>query len=210
MTTTPSRAPLWRPHVAAVAALIHSQGVKNPKDVRAVLLKSAQKTSGPKEKYGAGIVNAAQASKLAANTYNDSVSRFWFVIALFAGCYVYGKARAKRDIRDPYPVWPTVAFAFGLVFPDWFTNYLGLASHWNILAHSVILPVTCLLMGVREKAERRCVGWLALGITFHIGWELLRHTIPAGIDMGLLPSLLWVGTNVLIGFGIWVSGFEKE
>jgi len=197
------------PHVAAVAALIESQGVKNPKDVRAILLKSAQKTDGPKEKYGAGIVDAAGAAKLAANTYGDGVARFWFVMALFAGCYLYGKARARRDISDPYPIWPTAALAFGLVFPDWVTGYLGLASHFNIIAHSVLLPVGLLLLGVREKTERRCVGWMAFGLSLHIGWELFRHTLPVGMDVSLLPSLLWVGTNVLVGFGIWISSFEK-
>lgn len=197
------------PHVAAVAALIESQGIHDPKDVRAILLKSAQKADGPKEKYGAGIVDAAGAAKLAANTYGDGVARFWFVVALFAGCYLIGKGRAKQGEKDPYPFWPTAALAFGLVFPDWITHYLGLSSHFNIVAHSVILPVALLLFGVREKVERRCVGWMAFGLTMHVGWEFLRHTLPAGIDMSLLPSLLWVGTNVLVGLGIWLSGFEE-
>ncbi len=197
------------PHVAAVAALIESQGIRDPKDVRAILLKSAQKADGPKEKYGAGILNAAGAAKLAANTYGDSVARFWFVVALFAGCYLIGKIRTKQGESNAYPFWPTAALAFGLVFPDWVTNYLGLSSHFNIVAHSVILPVALLLFGVREKVERRCVGWMAFGLTMHLGWEFLRHTLPAGIDMSLLPSLLWVGTNVLVGLGIWLSGFEE-
>lgn len=51
------------PHVAAVAALIESQGVKDPDDVRAVLQKSAQKVKGPREKYGAGILDAEVRSK---------------------------------------------------------------------------------------------------------------------------------------------------
>jgi serine protease len=82
------------PHVAAVAALIVSQGVKNPDDVRAVLLKSAHK-KGPANKYGAGILDAGAAAKLAANTYGDGVSRFWIVVALFAGCMLIGKNRAR-------------------------------------------------------------------------------------------------------------------
>ncbi len=83
------------PHVAAIAALVESKGITDPKDVRAVLQKSAQKVDGPKEKYGAGIVDAAGAAKLAANTYGDGVARFWFVVAMFAGCYMVGKSRGQ-------------------------------------------------------------------------------------------------------------------
>jgi len=52
------------PHVAGVAALIMSLGVKDPAQVKAVLQKSA-KPKEPKKKYGAGILNAAEAVKLA-------------------------------------------------------------------------------------------------------------------------------------------------
>ncbi|HSP06964.1 MAG TPA: S8 family peptidase, partial [Acidobacteriota bacterium] len=50
------------PHVAAVAALLVSQGVTDPEKVRGYLTESATKVKdGTTEKYGAGIVNAAEA-----------------------------------------------------------------------------------------------------------------------------------------------------
>jgi serine protease len=52
------------PHVAGVAALIVSSGVKDPKKVEEILLKTATK-KGDKNKYGAGILNAAAAVKAA-------------------------------------------------------------------------------------------------------------------------------------------------
>ena len=199
------------PHVAAVAALIESQGITNPKDVRAVLIKSAQKVEGgQKEKYGAGILDAASASKLAANTYGDGVARFWLVAALFAGCYAIGKQRVKRGERAAYPFWTTAALAFGLIFPDWLTGYLGLSSHANIIGHSVLIPVALLIMGAKEKTERRCIGWMAFGLTIHLGWEYLRHTTPLGMDAGTLPTLLWVSMNGLTGLWIWITGLGSS
>src|SRR5207237_3840781 len=41
------------PHVAGVAALVVSRGVKDPAEVKAILQKSAQKR-GDRKKYGAG------------------------------------------------------------------------------------------------------------------------------------------------------------
>ncbi len=61
------------PHVAAIAALVESKGVKDPDDVKAVLQKSAMK-KGPANKYGAGVVDAAAAVKLAATTYSQAAT----------------------------------------------------------------------------------------------------------------------------------------
>jgi serine protease len=55
------------PHVAGVAALIMSRGVKDPAQVKAVLQKSATPKE-PKDKYGAGILNAAKAVELAGSS----------------------------------------------------------------------------------------------------------------------------------------------
>ena len=61
------------PHVAGVAALVVSTGVKNPKKVEEILFKTATK-KGDKMKYGAGIVNAAAAVK-AAKSSGTAVSQ---------------------------------------------------------------------------------------------------------------------------------------
>lgn len=55
------------PHVAAAAALVMAQGVKEPAKVRKALLESAAKvTGGDVKKYGAGILNVDKATALAA------------------------------------------------------------------------------------------------------------------------------------------------
>lgn len=53
------------PHVAAAAALIMAQGVKDSAKVRLILTKSAV-PSGDAKKYGAGVLNVARATNLAA------------------------------------------------------------------------------------------------------------------------------------------------
>ena len=62
------------PHVAGVAALIVSLGVKAPKDVEAILLKTARKKEDS-SRYGAGILDAAAAVKAAksADILDDGV-----------------------------------------------------------------------------------------------------------------------------------------
>jgi serine protease len=197
------------PHVAAVAALVESKGIKDPDDVKAVLQKSAMK-KGPKEKYGAGIVDAAAAVKLAARTYEDGVSRFWLVAALFGGCYVIGRSREKSGSRAGYPFWGTAALSFGLIFPDWLTGYLGMSSHVNIIAHSILIPGALLALGAHGKTERRLLGWMALGLTLHLGWEFLRGTTPVGLDFGTWKMLPWVASNVLVGTGMVLSGLTAE
>ncbi len=55
------------PHVAAAAALVMAQGIKDPVKVRKALTESAAKvTGGDLKKYGAGILNVDKATALAA------------------------------------------------------------------------------------------------------------------------------------------------
>ncbi len=55
------------PHVAAAAALVMAQGIKDPAKVRKALTESAVKvTGGDVKKYGAGILNVDNATALAA------------------------------------------------------------------------------------------------------------------------------------------------
>lgn len=196
------------PHVAAVAALIVSQGVKDPNEVKSVLQKSAQKVDGPKEKYGAGILDAAAAAKVAGNVYGDGVARFWIVAVLFLGCFAVGKMRRKSGAG--YPFWGTMALAFGMLFPDWLTGFLGATSQLNLVGHSILIPGALLVMGAEGKTERRLIGWMAFGLALHLGWEFLRGTSPFGPEIGTWQLLPWVASNVFIGLAILLSGLTAR
>ena len=195
------------PHVAAVAALIVSQGVKDPDEIKSILQKSAQPTDGPKTQYGAGILNAASAAKMAGHISGDANARFWLVAALYAGCYLIGKSRQKSGKRDAYPFWGTTALAVGLLLPDWLTRVFGNASPWNLAAHSILIPGALLLLGA-EKTEKRLLGWMAFGMTVHVGWEFLHGTTPLGAEIGTWQLLPWVAVNALVGLGMLFAGLS--
>lgn len=205
------------PHVAAVAALIVARGVRDPEEVRGILQKSARK-KGPTDKYGAGILDAASAARMSVNTYEDGVTRFWLVAGLFAGCYTIGRLRL-RSLRggrplpgapEIYPFWSTAALAFGLLFPDWLVGFLGGASHWNLIGHSVIIPGALLLYGASDVRERRMAGWMACGMALHVGWEALRGTVPPGVSLDTWAVLPWIAINVLAGGGILLAGLARR
>ena len=197
------------PHVAAAAALIEAAGIRDPDDVKSILQKSAQPKS-PARKYGAGILDAGQAVKLAVNTYQDGVARFWFVAALFAACYGIGRLRKKAGSSLGYPFWTTAAFAIGLLLPDWFIGRFGLGSHWNLLAQGILIPGILLVMMAEGTTERRLLGWMSLGLIFHLCWEFMRNTVPSGLEFHRLPMFPWIAANVLIGFGMFVAGMNAE
>ena len=197
------------PHVAAVAALIVSQGVKNPDDVKAILQKSAVKKGDPKQ-YGAGLLNAASAVKIATATQGDSWARFWGVVLLFAGAWWIGKVRKAKNQFAKAPYWGAAAFSFGLLFPDWISNFLGQTSAFNLIGHSILVPGALLMLGASETKERRLIGLMALGTLLHVGWECFRNTAPFGSEIGLMQLLPWVSANLIVGLGIVFSCFAKR
>ncbi len=197
------------PHVAAVAALVSSKGVKDPNDVKAILQKSA-KSKSPTNKYGAGVLDAEAAVKLAGKVYGDGMARFWLVMGLFAGCYGVGTLRGRAGSKAGYPFWSTAALSFGLLFPDWLTGYLGMSSHFNIIGHSILIPGALLVLGARGTTERRLLGWMAGGLTLHLGWEFLRGTSPFGVNFGFWQILPWTVSNTLIGCSMMLSGLTAK
>ncbi len=197
------------PHAAAVAALIVSQGVKDPSEIKSILQKSAQRTDGPKTQYGAGILNAAAAAQMAGHEAGDASARLWLVVALYAGCYFLGKARQKSGTRNAYPFWGTTALVIGLLLPGWLTHVVGTASHWNLLAHSILVPAVLLLLGA-DKTEKRILGWLAFGMTVTIGMEFLHGTTPFGAEIGTWQLLPWIAVNGLVGLGMLFAGLSAN
>ncbi len=85
-----------------------------------------------------------------------------------------------------------------------------MSSPVNIVAHSILIPGALLVFGARGKTERRLLGWMAFGLTLHLGWEFLRGTTPVGLDFGTLKLLPWVAANALVGVGMLLSGLTAE
>src|SRR5262249_30704266 len=115
------------PHVAGVAALIVSQGVKDPAEVRAILEKTAQ-PRGPRVKYGAGEVNAAEAAKQAAGESADYYGRLELIALVWLGAFVVGALRRRTGARMPWA--GALALTLGLFFPDVIAAFAGYESIW--------------------------------------------------------------------------------
>jgi subtilisin family serine protease len=189
------------PHVAGVAALIVSQGVKDPGEVKAILQKTAQKR-GPKEKYGAGEVDAYSAAKTATATGQV----YWERLALLGGIWLAGMGLGliRRKGSGPSPITAALALTIGMYLPDTITYLAGFDSAWNLLGHSVLIPAYVLVWEAESLKERRFLGVLALALTAHLGWDIVRDTAP--ITESALP---WLWTNVAVGIGAFFTGLRR-
>lgn len=193
------------PHVAGVAALVVSMGVKDPQEVRAVLLQSAQ-PRGPKEKYGAGELNAGRAVAVAGAFARDYYARLWLIGALWLGCLAIG--RIRKPHKTPAPWAATLALTIGLLLPDTIGAFASFGSLWNLVGHSILVPGFLLISEAESRAERRFYGMMAVGLIAHLGWDLLSGTAPfAGtLHWAALP---WLWTNITIGLGVLLASLRR-
>ncbi len=189
------------PHVAGVAALIVSQGVKDPGEVKAILQKSARK-AGPKEKYGAGELDAYAAAK----TAGDTSQVYWERLALLGGIWFAGIGLGlfRRRGSGPSPINAAIALSVGMYLPDVITYLAGFDSIWNLLGHSVLIPAYLVVWEAESLKERRFLAVLALALTVHLGWDLARGTAPA-----MEAAMPWLWTNVVVGFGAFLTGLRR-
>jgi len=194
------------PHVAGVAALILSQGIKDPREVRAILQKSAQ-PRGPRVKYGAGELDAAAAVESARRVTANYYTRLWLVGGLWFGCIAI--AGLRRRYGTPGPWAGTIALSIGLFFPDLVMVWAGFGSPWNLLGHSVLIPAFLLIAEAESAAERRFYALLAAGLALHLGLDLWHGAAPllGPVNWAALP---WLWMNVAVGFGTFIAGLRKD
>jgi serine protease len=184
------------PHVAGVAALLISQGVKGPAEVKAALQKAA-KPKSPKKQYGAGLLDAAAAVGKAGSLV---VRRpVWPMLSLFtiALCVALGITRRRLAGIPGYPYGAAAALALGLLGPDWLIAYFGYESQINMIGHSLIVPAL-LLTEVESRRALRWVAVFAVSLAAHLLWDLRWNTAP-------FPALadwqteLWLMANAVAG-----------
>lgn len=193
------------PHVAGVAALIVSLGVKDPAEVKAILQKSAQ-PRGDRKKYGAGELDAAAAVQRAKAAAGDYYRRLWLVggLWLFALALGWGqKPRHRSALR-----WAALATTIGLYFPDVIQAFAGFDSRWNLVGHSVLVPSLLLISEARSGAERRFYSLFAAGLALHLVWDLWLGSAPFLGDASW-AALPWLWANVVVGIGTFVAGFRR-
>lgn len=183
------------PHVAAAAALVMAQGVKDPAKVRDILTKSATPKKDAK-KYGAGILNVGSASKAAAGETTWKLRHF-LMLGLGALMLAFGGRRRSVALRA------AMAGALGLGFflPDGVTSLVGANSAWNLLTFSALLPMGFFLLARRGPAVK-IAGTFALGTAFNLFANFANGTIPFTQATFMGAQLPWTLTNGLLAFGL--------
>lgn len=122
------------PHVAAVAALLVSQGVTDPEQVREYLMNSATKVKGKPEEYGAGIVNAAEALRSAFLKRKIKLAAFALVLLIaFLAALNRGRGPGEKVRLNALAVTGLILGSTGFFF----VGFLPLAHRLFYLSHAV-------------------------------------------------------------------------
>jgi serine protease len=215
------------PHVAGVAALVIGRGVKDPKKVRHLLEETAV-DKGDRLRYGAGIVNAAEAVSRAGEPEGERAGS-WLDLSLIPYPalqsfiphpvrHSWGPALMAGALLGALAWWwrrrgvewsgVTARSLAGLMLGAWGLNWLPAWIGGNVLLHSawVAVGVGVLLWGVVRW--RPVWGGLCVGVGAHLLWDGVSG---AGGLVGLPWWLagLWLivngGLAVVVGSVMWRS-----
>jgi serine protease len=196
------------PHVAAAAALLVSEGIKDPGEVKAALQRSAR-PKGPSNQYGAGLLDAGAAVSKSAVAVRLQRPAWWLLSLCAIGlCAAMGVTRRRLAHIPGYPIGACAALALGLLGPDWLSAHFGFDSHLNMLGHSLVIPAL-LLTEVESRSSLRWVGLLAAAVTAHLLWDLHWGTAPFAAT-AVWQSTLWLGANAVVGLVVGLSALVRS
>jgi serine protease len=190
------------PHVAAVAALIESQGVTDPARVREILIKSAVPKNDP-NKYGAGVLSAAQATAKAAQL---GAIKLRHLLVFGLGFLIFAVGGRRRNFGLRLAMFG--ALAVGFFGPDWFTSLVGADSAWNLIGFSALLPIV-LYAALRRGPSVKIAGMLGLGIGVCLWANWHNDTLPfTTATFGDAP-MPWVAANVIAAIGVGLAAARR-
>jgi len=193
------------PHVAGVAALIVATGVRDPDEVRRILVQTAQPRGDP-ARYGAGELDAAAAVGLGSASAGQARGQmlllgvFWTMVALAS---LAMPRRARRAVLSA-----AMGVTVGFLLPALVGAFAGGASWWNLVGHSVLVPWLLLGWEADSAEERRFYALMAMGVAVHLAADLWMGTAPfhGNVRWAALP---WMWTNVLIGVALVGRGLRR-
>lgn len=189
------------PHVAAVAALIESQGITDAARVREILTSSAT-PKGEKKKYGSGILSAAGATDKAAAQVGTNP--FQLIVVAMAGILLtLGVRRRYRSVMLRGAM--ASALLVGFFAPDWFAAHVGADSAWNLLTFSALVPLGLLLVTRRSGAMVKIAGAAAIGVVMAISHDVTVGAVPFTTATFGAAALPWVYTNFGIALAVTVG-----
>lgn len=212
------------PHVAAAAALVMAQGIKDPAKVRKALTESAAKvTGGDVKKYGAGILNVDNATALAAKWTGRSdelpepfammVAQDKSPIAKLKGLpislpsiviAVVGLLAALIRIKRPFLRRAWVNFAFSVVGASFLvTLAIALAPVPELVPVAVTVLAALRMLLARSTAGALAAVGVTIGaaltlVNFQVstaGGSVLGVTCDAERMMGILSIMSILGAG---------------
>ena len=207
------------PHVAGVAALLVGQGVIDPDKVEAVLKETARQPKmgqkDDKNRYGAGIVDAAAAVRKAQVDYGAGALGGALALAALLlirlrrmgklamglgaggfGALVVG-ASGLFFLPQLWHVPAATILAHG--FPAWEPAALGGVGAW--LFHSALAPVAAMLFLYGNPRGRRIAAGFALGVGANLLFAAFAGTVA-------IPAL-WLVANAIGALGAGYLSLRK-
>jgi serine protease len=185
------------PHAAAVAALVVAEGVKDPARVREVLTKTAT-PNGDANKYGAGILSASGAVARAAAETGPKLRHLLFV---GLGLLMLAAGGAPRRRNLPLRAGMALALGVGFFAPDWWANFVGADSAWNLLASSALVPLAAYAL-LRRGPGVKVAGALALGFAVNLFANWHNGTLPFTTWTFGATAVPFTAANLVAAFGL--------
>jgi serine protease len=189
------------PHVAAAAALVYSQGITDPAKVRDILVKSAT-PKDDKNKYGAGVLNVAQATAKAEQLQGVKLRHFLAFALALPILFVGATRRLGLRLTMLAALWA------GFFGPDLATYWLGADSAWNLLTFSAVLPVAAYLL-LRNGLGVKVAGSLALGTAVNLYANWHNGTLPFTAATFGEAALPWTAVNLVLAIGVGVLAARR-
>ncbi len=208
------------PHVAGVAALLYSAGVHDP-DAREQMLKDSAEDLGDARKFGAGLIQASSALRMAAQ--GTGAARAGAAFGLAALVLIWLRRRQKLGVSAAASGALALVFAGGLgalpwhwvpgvgasLAPAFSLGVLGNGAAWlgpwgALFVLSVLPAFAAVALLLSAKRMRSALVGLCLGSA---GFLLVEALWPTA-RIALLPELLvgpWLVVNAFLALGLgWI------
>ena len=104
---------------------------------------------------------------------------YWTSTLIFAALMLFSAIPDAILSKD------AVAFMTSLGYPDYFTQFIGVAKILGVIA--------ILLLGFSRITE-----WAYMGLFFDLFGAIYSMAIKFGFDPGMLMLLIWVGAGVVL------------
>jgi hypothetical protein len=201
------------PHVSGVAALLVSQGVKDPARIRSILRNTATPKT-PANEYGAGVMDAGKAVQSVKKSGQGSGIGLWAIAAVAAFLLLRPagskKASQKKKNAPPAPMMPLlIAFAAGWVAPLALEKLFGYGSLLNLAGHSVALAVIWLLTPDMPRSALRQAAAFTAGTMLHLALDARSGVTPLQVT----PEsriMFWLWVNIAVGAYYLYSAYQQQ